>query len=276
MEVNMRSFRIFVILLVFFLPIFVFSQYYQQSPTGGVVDWTNQVIREVGVGAPNPNMPIAAQRAGAIEAAKRVALRNLLERVKGMNINSEVTVENAMVTSDVIRTRIEGTVKNFRVIDTRYLSDGSVEVEVEVPLSSLYEVLLPSEIPEGAVPGQYPVQPSPGATVYTGLIIDARGLGVRPALAPKILDENKMEVYGTGKVSRDYALQIGVVGYEKDLDRARANERVTNNPLIVKAVGVSGTHKTDVVISNRDAELIRAAAQNLNFLQQCKVMIILD
>ncbi|MEJ2536953.1 MAG: hypothetical protein P8048_07860, partial [Calditrichia bacterium] len=103
-----------------------------------------------------------------------------------------------------------------------------------------------------------------------------KGLGLRPALAPKVVDENGMEVYGTGQVSRDYALQIGVVGYEKDLNRARANERVTNNPMVIKAVNVSGTHNADVVISNRDAEMIRSASQNLNFLQQCKVMLILD
>ncbi len=269
----MKYFSILVSLVV---PIVLFAQYYQQTPTGGVVDWTNQVIREVGIGAPNPNMPIAAQRAGAIEAAKRVALRNLLERVKGMNINSQVTVENAMVTNDVIRNTVEGRVRNFRVVDTRYKSDGSVEVEVEVPLSSMYEVFLPGEIPAQTMP----IQPgTPGTninTVYTGLIIDARGLQVKPALSPKILDENSQEVYGTGEVSRDYAVQIGVVGYEKDLNRARGNERVTNNPLVIKAVNASGAHQTDIIISNNDANTIRTAAQNLNFLQQCKVMILLD
>lgn len=264
-----------VVCLLLLFPMLLWAQYYQQSATGGVVDWTNQVVREVGIGSPNPNMPIAAQRAGAIEAAKRVALRNLLERVQGMYITSEVTVEQYVVTNDVIRTQIEGTIKNFRVVDTRYKSDGSVEVEVEVPLSGLFEALLPGQIPEGVTPGQQ-TPGQPGNMIYTGLIVDARGLGLRPALAPKILDENSQEVYGTGRVSRDYALQIGVVGYEKSLDRARANERVTNNPLVVKGISAAGTHKTDVVISNRDAEQIRASGQNLNFLQQCKVMLILD
>ncbi len=272
----MRKNVILLLVILLFLPVLIFAQYTQPSATGGMVDWTDQVIREVGIGAPNPNMPIASQRAGAIEAAKRVALRNLLERVQGMNITSEVTVEQYMVTSDIIRNRIEGTVKNFRVVDTRYKSDGSVEVEVEVPLSSLYEVILPDQIPEGMA-GQMPGGTRPPANVvYTGLIIDARGLGLHPALAPKVVDENNQEVYGTGQVSRDYALQIGVVGYEKNLDRARANERVTNNPMVLKAVSVSGTHKTDVVVSNSDAEMIRSAAQNMNFLQQCKVMLILD
>jgi hypothetical protein len=262
------------ILFMLLVPAFVMAQYLQQTPTGGLVDWTDQLVREVGIGAPNPNDPIGAQRAGALEAAKRVAIRNLLERVKGMNVTSEVTVQQYMVTNDVITNRVQGVVRNFRVVDTRYKSDGSVEVEVEVPLSGIYSAVLPNQIPEGYQPFNY--QGPSASTVYTGLIVDATGLGVRPALAPKIVDQNNMEVYGTGRVSRDYALQIGVVGYEKDVNRARANERVTNNPLVVRAVEASGSNQTDIVISNQDANRIRAAAQNLNFLQQCKVMIILD
>jgi hypothetical protein len=263
-----------IFVLILLIPVAFYAQYLEKTPSGGVVDWTDQMIREVGIGAPNPNLPIGAQRPSAIEAAKRVALRNLLERVQGMNITSEVTVQEYMVVSDVIYNRVEGAVRNFRVVDTRYKSDGSVEVEVEVPLSGIYSTVLTDYIPMGQQP--YGYEGTPSSTVYTGLIVDARGLGLRPALAPKIVDQNGMEVYGTGSVSRDYALQIGVVGYEKDLNRARANERVTNNPLVVKAVEVSGTHNTDVVVSNQEANMIRAAAQNLNFLQQCKVMLILD
>ena len=261
-------------LMLFLIPVLLYSQYQEKTPSGGLVDWTDQMIREVGIGAPNPNLPIGAQRASAIEAAKRVALRNLLERVQGMNITSEVTVQEYMVVSDVIYNRVEGAVRGFRVIDTRYKSDGSVEVEVEVPLSGIFSSVLPDYIPLDG--GGMAYDGAPTSAIYTGLIIDARGLGLRPALAPKVSDQNGMEVYGTGSVSRDYATQIGVVGYEKDLNRARGNERVTNNPLVVKATEVNGNHKTDVVISNQDANTIRAAAQNLNFLQQCKVMIILD
>ena len=169
-------------------------------------------------------------------------------------------------------------VKNFKVTDTRYLSDGSVEVDVEIPVTGiLTDSLLPA-VMGGSQPGtiNYPNGSSVSAnTTYTGLVIDARGLGLHPAMAPKVLDENGNEVYGTGYVSREYAVQIGVVGYEKDLNRAKKNDRVTDNPAVVKALKVSGTNKTDVVISNSDAARINAAAKNLNFMQQCKVMLIL-
>jgi len=264
-------------ILILCMSSFLFAQVVQQIPDAGTINWQDQVIRSSGIGAPNPKMPLAAQRAGAIEAAKRVALRNLLETVKGMQITSETTVNNMMVENDVIITRVTGIVKNFRIVDTRYMSDGSVEVEVEVPMSGiLADAVLPQWGQPQNVGVTYPVSPEPTNVVYSGLIIDARGAGVRPAMAPKITDQNGNEVYGTGYVSRDYAVQIGVVGYEKDINRAAKNERVAANPMVVKAVSSSGANNNDVVISNADAQRVVAAAKNLNFMEQCKVMIILD
>lgn len=269
--------RLAVILAALFLfALTVNAQVSQQVGQAGAINWQDQIIRATGIGAPNPKAPLAAQRAGALEAAKRVALRNLLETVQGMNINSETTVKNAMIESDVIRTQVSGVIRNFKIADTRYMSTGDVEVDVEVPISGiLSNTLLPQQM-GGGVPVNYGTPPAPVNQVFTGLIINATGLNVRPAMAPKIIDENGNEVYGTGFVSRDYAVQIGVVGYEKNLNRAKTNERVTNNPLVIKALKASGTNQTDIVISNADAQKINAASQNLNFMEQCKVMVILD
>jgi hypothetical protein len=279
MEANMKA--IFSLITVLLFVINLGAQLNQQIGDVGSINWQNQIIRSTGIGAPNPKVPLAAQRAGALEAAKRVALRNLLETVKGMYINSETTVENAMMVSDVIQTKVQGIVRNFKVVDTRYMSTGDVEVDVEVPISGvLADALLPSPWstmnPGQGYPGFQPTAVAPQSTVYTGLIIDAKGAGVRPAMAPKVLDEQGNEVYGSGYVSREYAVQIGVVGYEKDINRARQNERVTNNPIVVKALKAGGTNSTDIIISNADAQNVLAAAQNLNFMEQCKVMVILD
>ena len=267
--------------IVFLVCLFAFgaqAQVYQQVTDAGTINWQDQLIRSTGIGAPNPKMPPAAQRAGALEAAKRVALRNLLETVKGMTINSETTVENAMVISDIINTRVSGIVRNFKVVEQRYMSDGSVEVDIEIPLSGvLTDALLPVQQGMPMAPGQsYPGGITQQSGVFTGLIINAKGTELRPAMAPKIVDEQGNEVYGTGYVSRDYAVQIGVVGYEKDVNRASRNERVTDNPLVVKGIKATGTNRCDIVVANSDAQRILASAQNLNFMEQCKVMIILD
>lgn len=273
---------LFIIMLMAVFAVSIYAQgVEQQVGSNGMINWGDQKIRATGIGSPNPAMPATAQRAGAIEAAKRVALRNLLETVKGMSLNSETTVQDYMVTSDIITTRVSGVIRGYTVVDTRYMSTGDVEVTVEVPLSGvggLGDVLLPSNMGGGQLQGmpvatqQIPTQPS----VFTGLIIDAKGLGLRPAMAPKILDETGNEIYGSKYVSREWAVQQGMVGYDKDINRARTNDRVTNNPMLVKALKVSGPNKADVVVSGADAAKIHSAAANQNFLDKCKVMFIVD
>ena len=243
----------------------------------GTVDWSAKIIRATGIGSPNPNMPPTAQRAGAIEAAKLAALRNLLATVMGMTLTSETTVRNYVVENDVINTRVKGIVRGFTVVDTKYMSDGSVEVIVEMPITGvLTDALLPPDTGQNVVLGATSTQPAQTSGAFTGLIVDARGLGIRPAMAPKILDESGQEVYGSRYVSREWAVKIGMVGYDKDVNKARSNDRVANNPLIVKAVKASGPNKADVVISSNDAARIRQAAATQNFLDKCKVMFIVD
>ncbi len=301
--------RFLVVVVVLFAMIAwpVGAQYVtQQVGNAGVVDWSSQLLRSTGIGSPNPNLPETAQRAGAIEAAKRVALRNLLETVKGMSLDSETTVRNFMTENDIIVTRVSGIMRNFTVVDTKYMSTGDIEVTIEMPISgALSDALLPQsmggslglaaavhvcptcgqpwpankQVPAGmtltqGMPPSAPMSASAGA--YTGLIVDAKGLGLRPAMAPKILDESGQEVYGSKLVSRDWAVQIGMVGYDKDASRARSNDRVTANPLMVKALRVAGENKADVVVANATAAMIRDAAASQNFLDKCKVMFIVD
>ena len=121
--------------------------------------------------------------------------------------------------------------------------------------------------PEGAPP--VPV-------VYTGIVVDARGIQARPAMLPRIFDEDGKKVYGSANVDRECAVQQGMSGYARDLAVAQSNQRVTANPVTVKALKTSGPGKSDLVISNTDAQQVRSAAENAAFMKQCRVMIVLD
>lgn len=303
----MKISRLLVVMIVIVVAFTIAAnaQYVNQAMgTSGNVDWSSQIIQATGIGAGNPNQPLHAQRATAIRAAKVDAWRNLLEAIKGVYLSSETTVRNAMVENDVIQTKVEGILKGFsQVGEPRYLSDGSVEVTVQIPLTgALTDAILPTNFGGGQwltggqplcpicgqpwpagkpVPAGVTLQQPTGYTsdaggVFTGLIIDTRGLSVRPAMAPKILDENGNEIYGSKYVDRKWAVEIGMVGYDKDVNRARANDRVTANPLIVKALKTSGPNKADIVVSANDAATIHSAAANQNFLDKCKVMFIVD
>ena len=251
-----------------------------EQPVGssGKVDWTTGVITAVGIGAPPAQPANAAQaRAMAERAAQVVAYRNLLESVKGVRVDSTTTVENFIVTSDVIRTEVNGIIQGAMIMDKKYMSDGSVEVTVGMKLTgALADALLPKTPPTPPTGLTGTLTPASPGQLYTGLIVDARGLGVRPAMAPKILNEDGKEVYGSAWISRDYAVREGMAGYLKDPVQAQTNPRVADKPLMVKALKVAGDARVDMVITNADAAMLHSASENLSMLQKCRVIILVD
>ncbi len=251
-----------------------------EQPAGfsGKMNWTTGVLTAVGIGAPPAQPANAAQaRAMAERAAQVVAYRNLLEALRGVRVDSTATVDNFILTSDVISTEVSGIIQGATIMDEKYLSNGSVEVTMGMRLmGSLSEALLPKTPPTPPAALTGTLEPASPGQLYTGLIVDARGLGVKPAMAPKILNEDGKEVYGSAWASRDYAVREGMVGYLKDPVQAQANPRVTDKPLMVKAIKAAGDARVDTVITNADAAMLHSASENLGMLQKCRVIILVD
>ena len=253
----------------------------------GNVNWSAGYIEAVGIGAPaDKSIGKTNARPMALRAATVVAYRNLLEITKGVRVDSVTTVRDFTVESDVINTQVEGMVKGAVVVDQQYMSDGTVEVRVRMPLyGNLSQIIVPLAIAKRkdmapSEPPPAPVAPAapapPTLVLYTGMVVDARGIQARPAMSPRVFDEDGKEVYGSANVDREYAVQQGMSGYARDLTAAQSNQRVTANPVTVKALKTSGPGKSDIIVSNADAQQIRAAAENAAFMKQCRVMVVLD
>ena len=263
----------------FLAPVAAAQEPQPQYPEPGAfhIDWERQVVIVSSLGAPNTNLPRPAWRATAVRAARQTAYRDLLEAVKGVRVSSTTTVENAMLTSDIIKSQVEGIVRDFTVLDIKYYETMDVAMIVEMPLTgAFYDALLPGG-EGGRIAAATPSQPPPSRAsgAISGLIVDATGLDVMPAMAPKILDEEGNEVYGTAKVLRQFAMTQGVVGYHNNVRGASQDERVAGNPLVVRALRATGPNGCDLVISSADAAQIRQAAGNLPFLDECRVMIVI-
>ena len=260
----------------------------------GSVNWSAGYIEAVGIGAPaDKSIGKANARPMALRAAKVDALRNLLEITKGVQVDSATSVKDFTVESDVINTQVNGLVKGAVVVDQQYMSDGTVEVRLRMPLyGNLAQIIMPlamakppvapapsaPEAPAPAAPAPAVTAPAaPAAPVaYTGMVIDARGIQARPAMSPRVFDEDGKEVYGSANVDREYAVQQGMSGYARDLTAAQSNQRVTASPITVKALRTNGPGKSDLIISNADAQQIRASAENMTFMKKCRVMVVLD
>ena len=268
------------------------------EPAGsGAMNYSNGFIVATGIGAISPlaqNPGMA--RATAVRAAKVDAMRNLLETVMAVTVTSETTVRGAAIENDVVKTKVEGMVKGARIkdidgdgrggsSDIRYLSDSSIELEMEVHMSGISEIILPAA---GYAPAPFisgapnssstpaPAIPQSQSGNITGLIVDARGLGLKPAMSPKVLDQNGSTVYGSGNFTREFAVKFGVAGYSKNLEQAQQDPRVVGNPIVVKGIGIQGSNKSDVVIGSNDVNKVKSADMAGKFLSNCKVMLLID
>jgi hypothetical protein len=239
----------------------------------GAVDWGKKVVKCTGSGAGNlrdADGNVAVARIGAEKAAKLDALRNCMEALKGVQLESGKSVGSALESDKGLTGRVEGLVRGFRVVGKpRYFSDGGVEMDVEVPLEGkLSDALLPRGDGKAAAA---PASDAPA--VGTALVVDARGQKVTPALAPRVLDESGNEVYGPAMLSETGRKAGGGAAYAKDLASAQKTlaARLGDKPVVVKAVKVAGS---DVVISSADAASL--SGKNLGFLADAHVVILAD
>ncbi|MDD5169314.1 MAG: hypothetical protein PHN75_10895 [Syntrophales bacterium] len=256
------------------------SKVAEQVGDKGIVNYEDQYIEVVGIGAPPERYYGKPQaRPMCLRAAETVARRDILEIVQGVRIDSETMVKDYVVESDTIRATVSGLIKNSqRIGEPNYMSDGTCEVRVRMSMKGPFmSAIIPKAMADDKKTDPPPPRIKPtGGEIFTGLVVDARGLGARPAMSPKVFDQNGKEVYGSLVVSKEYAVQQGISGYARDLTAAQSNQRVTASPITVKGLSAEGPGKSDIKISNADANKLRAAKENLTFMQQCRVMIVLD
>lgn len=236
----------------------------EPKPQPGV-NWAGQVVRATGAGAPDLKAQNPAQaRLGAERAALADAFRNLLAQVKGVSVDGARKVGDLMEKDD-IRTRVEGLVRGYTIVNKRYFSDSGVEVEIEVPLALLSDVVDPDTTQVLAL-GK-----ADGDKSNTGLVIDARGLKVTPSLMPRVLDEGGKPVYSIDSLSSAARKQSGVAAYVQNIDDAQKSPKAGEKPLVIKALKASGA---DLQLAPEDAK--KLASLNTSFLADGKVVIVLN
>ena len=136
----LRPFKLLGVLLVAI--IFSVSTQVNAAP-----NWNTNTIQVTGTSifppnSLNKNHALMQARTGA----RMDAYRQLLEVVQGINVDAETTVEQMMLTSDVVRTKVSGVIRNARVVSEEEIP-GGVAVTLELPLfggsGSLAETVIP-------------------------------------------------------------------------------------------------------------------------------------
>ncbi len=270
------------------------SELIEILPTG-VINWTQGNLVANGdcfSTDPEPGQG-SDQQNGMLVRARRQAEQNLLETLGQVRIDANRNVSHLMALNEVIQVRLEQMTRVTPQTREKQLPGGGMEVTLQMTLlGGPAQLMLPMEIKQVEAVTPIVHSPSEGFAAaagvsepqaaardvghYTGLILDARGIGARPVMVPLIVDESGKEVYGAAFVSREYAVQIGICQYVHGLENAANLPRVAPAPLVVKGLRTLYERNCDIVISNSDAAKLRDASANLTFLRQCRVIIVMD
>lgn len=245
-------------------------------------------ISAIGYGLPSQNgNKILARRAAIVDAQ-----RNLLERINGVQIDSETFMEDFTISSDVVRSQVSGLIKGAVITDEGENLDGSYYVELSVPMygrnGSIASVAIPALManmqhqPFGLADlnnfTEQEVQYF-NSSAYTGVIVNAKEMNLERTFAPVIYDTDGRVIYGIQNLDKDLAITYGMVEYSESLEEsAGGNSRAGNNPLVINAVDVKGgknsVNKVNVVVSVEDGNKILLANERSGMLVNCAVVFV--
>ena len=245
----------------------------------GRINWSKRIVEAEGMGGASPEISNAQEaREKAMIQARQAVYRNLLETIKKLRVTAIQTLGNIVEKKDTILSALETLLCDAPVVKTDYLTDGSVAIKMQMDIDgALSQLILPAEITqlESIHIGNDQRKSGPEA-VYTGMIVDARGLPFKPAMSFKLVDEENQEVYGPKYASRECVVQWGFCEYANQIDASKTFKRLGNNPLMVKGIRLRTTGASTIVISDTDVLKIRSTVDYLVFLKECRVVIVMD
>ncbi len=266
----------------------------------GQVNWTNKVIVVTGSAAPNIKTGVVAAqvRLQTERAAELDAYRKVLEIVKGVRVDSNWTVDDMMKSVPEVKTTVEGLIKGMKRIDTKYYSDGGVDVIVQVDLEGMMASTIAKEVVKktsdkkdvvkeeknanSEVKGKEAKaikepqkkeakkeEPKLASTDTTGIIINVKGQPYQPVMFPKIFDDKNNELFAIEKADPALANDGKLVSYYLTESAAKNSDRVKDKPVVINAVSVK--NKSEIIIRSEDAKKL-----NRELLKNGRLAIIVD
>lgn len=271
------------------------------------VDWVNGYITATGYGTAKQGTSKALALISSKEAGKYLAMKSLLEVIKGVYIDSQVLVRDYIVEEDVIRAKVDGLIKGAQVIETKTIWEEGLPITAVTvricmnaqgdgckPGNTLIDTLpldkfgdsplipkkeysqdralqKPSQVPSGDRDLSYkPHKP------VTGLIFSLQRRPFRRVVLPVVVNINKdgsmSTVYSVKRVDPKIVRTYGIVRYADTLKQARRIKKLGDNLLIIPTEKVTGDNI--LVISVKSAQKIFETTMHGNdYLRKARVAI---
>jgi hypothetical protein len=168
-----------------------------------------------------------------------------------------------------------------RTVATQFFSDGHVTLTQDFnwdqalaePLWRARQTIIQAD---SAAPRPQPAPPGSQdglAGMPTGLVVNARGLQVRPAILPELQDAAGAALYSIRDVHPEALSRFGVARYSHSLDAAVKDERMGAHPVVVRAHATADKAPWVIIFDARQTAAVQAASAAL---AQSKIIIVID
>lgn len=248
--------------------------------------FTDRALTVKGEGrAPDDKSLSRAERGRyAMAAAKATAEARLTVAIGEIRLKGETTLAQSADRDDKIRQSIERAVASAKVTARRYdpvrdVGTIFLKLTMDGPGGAM-SILAPEVASAGLyadeAPPFSPARPvtAPDAPA-DGLIIDASGLGLQPAMQNRIVAGDDSVLFSPGSVPSEILASKGVGDYTDTVGKAKAilARHGSRNPMVVRASQVVRT--TDARVSDADAAGIFSSNQRTQFLESAHVVFVL-
>jgi len=251
-----------------------------------LVNWEEGYIEAIGMATVDMSKMknVVQAELMANEGACTMAYAKLSEMLNGVAVTANTTVITMLTEDQYAKSATQGIIQGARRIEERVDKSGDAPkgiCRVGIVLRGAKGIQVPAfdyairNKTEGSIPVFQPVSPPSGAGNYTGVVIDARGYSLRPAMIPEIVTDDGKLVYGASLVDPEAARSNGLAAYGTSLNSSSITNRVGSNPLVIKAAGLYGKQDAGVKISTADAVGALAANATESLLKLAKVAFLL-
>lgn len=246
------------------------------------VDWIEGKIKSTGSssmaidesGSPvdmetGKKLSISDARIISYDRAREKALFDAVSSINGIQVDSQKKMKDLLLNDPVVRKNITKAIEEYSKYKDKPAGYLSSACELEFSLGYLLTVLN-YDFPCDSFPVRDDIEIS---TLYTSLIIDVRGLEIKPMLLPSVLNENGLEIYNKNYIKSADAVKYNAVSYVYNDKDAIKHKKAGKKPLFCAALkNMNG----NPVISDIDIKKMFSHKKNIEYLTKCRVIFIID
>jgi hypothetical protein len=219
------------------------------STAYGCIDWGERFIEVVGQAAPGPpSTDLSEVRAAAEYVARRDLLARLNSTLHALSVDANQTVGQLLEAPAAAERRrtVGALIEAYEVTQTRYFSDGGVQMRARLPLDRGLAAALSENLP----------QAPQGAWVPTVVVV-VKGDPPLACLAPRLLDADGNSLLQAMADPLRAGAPRGLPAYRQLEPSASLGPWAKRAKLLLRAAPYPGPHAADLRLEPADARRLR-------------------